>query len=132
MRLLEEWPTRGVRLRTSGQILREYLVVATRPAELNGLGLAPADAIANVEGFRTRMRCLEETESTYRHLIRLVGEHECQGVVIHDANVVATALTHGIPTVVTENPGDFKRFTAHIDVVALGEADQQSGLIHSV
>ena len=35
----------GVHLATCGQILREYLVVATRPVSANGLGLVPEDAL---------------------------------------------------------------------------------------
>jgi len=33
-------------------VLREYLVVATRPVEVHGLGLAAADALVNVVAFR--------------------------------------------------------------------------------
>ena len=33
---LNQWPTGGVACYTSGQILREYLVVVTRPAADNG------------------------------------------------------------------------------------------------
>lgn len=40
------WPASGSVLYTSGQILREYLVVATRPVHHNGLGLARPDAVA--------------------------------------------------------------------------------------
>lgn len=38
---------------------------------------------------------------------------------IHDANVVATMLVHGIGTVVTGNVGDFARFGGHVSVVGL-------------
>ncbi len=42
---LNEWPASGVVLYTSGQILREYLAVATRSVEHDGLGmLQPAAA----------------------------------------------------------------------------------------
>jgi predicted nucleic acid-binding protein len=44
---LNEWPVAGTTLYTSGQILREYLSVATRPAAQNGLGLSQPDALAN-------------------------------------------------------------------------------------
>lgn len=40
LEVLNEWPNGGVSLLTSGQILREYLVVATRPASSNGLELS--------------------------------------------------------------------------------------------
>lgn len=103
-------PVSGKQACVSGQILREYLVVATRPLESNGLGLTPAEAIANVSAFRSLMHCLEENEEVRKRLAKLVLTHECRGVVIHDANVVATALAHGVPAIVTENWEDFRRF----------------------
>jgi len=48
----------GVHLVTIGQILREYLVVATRPVEVNGLGLDTTDAVRNIRAFRTRTHLL--------------------------------------------------------------------------
>ena len=103
----------------SGQILREYLVVATRPLASNGLALSPAEAIANTVAFRSLMPRLEENDEVHERLAQLVLAHECRGVVIHDANVVATALTHGIPAIVTENEGDFQRFNHLISVIPL-------------
>ena len=43
----------------------------------------------------------------------------CSGKQVHDANVVATMLTHGIETVVTINVDDFARYDDHIVVVPL-------------
>lgn len=37
--VLNEWPNQGIVLSVSSQVLREYLVVATRPVQANGLGL---------------------------------------------------------------------------------------------
>ena len=114
-----QWPMSGKQACVSGQILREYLVVATRPLESNGLGLTPAEAVANVSAFRSLMHCLEENEEVQERLAELVLTHECRGVVIHDANVVATALAHGVPAIVTENWEDFRRFDQLVEVVPL-------------
>jgi predicted nucleic acid-binding protein len=38
--VVNDWAARRTDLYTSGQILREYLAVATRPAGKNGLGLS--------------------------------------------------------------------------------------------
>ena len=103
----------------SGQILREYLVVATRPLASNGLALPPAEAVANTTAFRSLMHCLEENDEVHERLAQLVLTHECRGVAIHDANVVATALTHRVPAIVTENWGDFRRYEHLIEVVPL-------------
>ena len=55
-RLLGESGNRGLHLATSGQVLREYLVVATRPLDANGLGLPVRDATANVSEFLRRIQ----------------------------------------------------------------------------
>ena len=114
-----KWPTSGRRTYVSGQILRECLVVATRPLTSNGLGLPPAEAVANVSAFRLLMPCLSENDEVQRTLAELTSTYECRGVVIHDANVVATALTHDIRAIVTENLADFRRFDHLIDVIPL-------------
>ena len=115
-----QWPASGRRIHVSGQILREYLVVATRPLESNGLGLACAEAVANVSIFRSAVHCLEENDQVQRKLVELVQSHECRGFLVHDANVVATALAHGIPAIVTENQRDFLRFADLVDIIGLG------------
>ncbi len=46
--ILNDWPAGATTLCASGQILREYLAVATRPADRNGLGLKLSDALGNV------------------------------------------------------------------------------------
>lgn len=48
------------RLFASGQILREYLVVATRPTEVNGLGLNPSEALENIQEFQNCVQRLDE------------------------------------------------------------------------
>jgi predicted nucleic acid-binding protein len=43
-----EFLERARGLRTSAQVIREYLVVATRPVAVNGLGRALTDALMNI------------------------------------------------------------------------------------
>ncbi len=117
---LNVWPGSGVVLYTSGQILREYLAVATRPVAQNGLGLARSAAVANVRALRTRLHLLAEDEKVSERLLDLLDAVECLGQQVHDANVVATMLVHGVDTVVTINTGDFARFAGHVQVVGLG------------
>ncbi len=50
--------SQDLRLAASGQVVREYLVVATRPIENNGLGLDVQDAEANVNEFCAAWNCL--------------------------------------------------------------------------
>ncbi len=113
------WPASGVVLYTSGQILREYLAVATRPVDHNGLGMTQPDAIANVRALRARLNLLSEDVKVGGRLLELLDTIECRGKQVHDANVVATMLVHGIDTVVTLNVDDFARFGHPVRVVGL-------------
>jgi predicted nucleic acid-binding protein len=119
--ILNEWPGRGTMLYASGQIMREYLAVATRPAGQNGLGLQLADALANVYALRARTSLLAEDSKVADRLLVLLEDVACGGKQIHDANVVATMLVHGISTIVTINTADFTRFGQHVTLIGLAE-----------
>ena len=98
-------------LAVSGQIIREYLVVATRPVEVNGLGLAVEDALKNIAVFtRPPFLFCEESERVARRLRDLVQTHRLMGKRVHDGNIVATMLAEGIDRLITENVGDFASF----------------------
>lgn len=113
------WPASGLVLYTSGQIMREYLAVATRPVQVNGLGISRSDAVANVRALRSRLTLLAEDVKVSERLLQLLDEIECAGARVHDANVVATMLVHGIDAIVTRNVDDFARFGAYVRVVDL-------------
>jgi predicted nucleic acid-binding protein len=49
----------------------------------------------------------------------LLVDVECKGKQVHDANVVATMLAHGVGTVVTMNVADFARFERYVSLVEL-------------
>lgn len=119
LRILNEWPGIGVTLYASGQIFREYLAVATRPAEKNGLGLKTADAVGNVRAIRERTTLLAEDAGVADRLLRLLDDVACGGRQTHDANVVATMLAHGIDVLATMNLGDFARFGQFVDLIGL-------------
>jgi predicted nucleic acid-binding protein len=116
---LDEWPAGGTALYATGQILREYLSVATRPEERNGLGLSRADSIANAWALRGRLRLLAENDKVTERLFALLDDVESAGKQVHDANIVATMLVHGVDTLVTINVDDFTRFEKLVRVRAL-------------
>jgi predicted nucleic acid-binding protein len=68
------WVGRGTTLYASGQIVREYLAVATRPADMNGLGLKQEDAVANVRAVRTRTTLLSENGKVADCLLDLLDD----------------------------------------------------------
>jgi hypothetical protein len=103
----------------SGQILREYLAVATRPIGQNGLGMPQPAAVANVRALRGRLRLMAENEKVADRLAEVLDAVDCTGKQVHDANVVATMLVHGLDTVITSNVEDFVRFGHQVRVVGL-------------
>jgi predicted nucleic acid-binding protein len=123
MLIFNNWAGSGTTLYASGQIMREYLAVATRPADKNGLGLKQADAVANVRAFRARASLLTEDSKVADCLLGLLDEIPCAGKQIHDANVVATMLVHGIEYLITMSLADFTRFGHHIRLIPLSSVN---------
>ncbi len=101
----------GLHLATCGQVLREYLVVATRPVAVNGLGLSLEDSLKNLEWFRKRQVYLEEPESVHQILVKLLKSHQVTGKNIHDMNIVAVMRQNSVRTILTNNAADFSGIT---------------------
>lgn len=98
------------RLFVTGQIFREYLVVATRPTNSNGLNLPPEKAVANLFAFQKILQVLAEDEKSSLCLTTLVKDRKLKGKRIHDANVIACMTRHGLRQLKTYNPSDFAGF----------------------
>lgn len=112
----------GVHPVFNGQVIREYLTVATRPTSVNGFGMTPSNALHNINQFRKRIQIYDETAVTSELLQHLVLKHELKGKRIHDANLAATMETHGVSTLLTENKKDFLCFD-DIESYTLEEID---------
>lgn len=119
--ILAEWPEAGIDLFVSGQVMREYLVVATRPVASNGLGLGTADALENVRRLRSRLAICPETEAVCARVQDLARRLGTVGKRFHDLNIAATALNAGLRTIVTANPHDFPPEIG-LEVVTLADA----------
>ena len=104
----------------SGQVVREYLVVATRPVNANGLGLDTGSAVGNIDKIRKRTVFFDETESVSAVLQDMVADYSIEGKRIHDANVAATMLANNISKLITENGSDFTPFD-EIETVNIAE-----------
>lgn len=114
----------GVHLAISGQVLREYLVVATHPIASNGFGMQPQGAARNAQLFKQRTVFLEDTEAVSDRLHELVERYSLKGSRIHDANVSAVMETYRISRLVTQNVSDFKPFS-NIDALSLAAFEAQ-------
>lgn len=116
--LLNTLLKQGVNICFSGQVAREYLVVASRPVRVNGLGLSSDHAVHNITAFKERSLFLEETRFTSELLQHMVLHYDLKGKRIHDANIIATMRTHRIKYLLTENPADFECF-GDVELVTL-------------
>jgi predicted nucleic acid-binding protein len=110
---------RGRRLVFPAQVVREFLVVATRPVEANGLGMVLRDALENIREFRRVIRLLPEEKPILPTLLSLLGEIPCQGKRIHDAHLVAAAIVHRVGTIATLNAADFRIFERRVRLTEL-------------
>ena len=100
----------------SSQIVREYLVVVTRPVSVNGFGMSLEDAMYNIKQMRRDIRLLPEEKPVLPTFLKLMKEIPAVGKAMHDAWVVATARVHSVSRIVTANTRDFSRYKALVNV----------------
>lgn len=110
LNLFDRIPRSGGHLVWSGQVKREYLVVATRPCDKNGLGLTPTSALENINQFSCFLTLLEENTQVSHRLERLIATHQLKGKRIHDANIVATMTRARVFKLITGNATDYNPF----------------------
>ncbi len=101
----------------SRQVLREYLAAVTRPQH-NQAPLPMAEAIADIERFERDFNVAEDGQEVFAELLRLLARVPVAGKQVHDANLAATMLTHGMTCLLTFNDADFRRFGSVIEIVA--------------
>src|SRR6185295_11906779 len=109
----------GHELWVSRQILREYLATLSRPQTF-AQPKPIRELVRDIRYFLENFRIAEEGPAVTEKLLELVEGREIGGKRIHDANIVATMLTNGIPALLTNNADDFARFSGVIKVIRLG------------
>ncbi|HEY9617066.1 MAG TPA: type II toxin-antitoxin system VapC family toxin [Microcoleaceae cyanobacterium] len=89
------------------QVLVEFWVVATRPAEVNGLSWTIAQTRTTIDQLLDQFPLLEESPQFFSHWLNLVTANQVMGKRTHDARLVAAMLAHGITHILTFNSSDF-------------------------
>ena len=117
-RCLDRAGNSGEPLHISHQILREYLVVVTRP-QIWLESLAIDDALEDATSLISSFTVLEDGPNVMAMLIALCREIPVAGKQIHDANIAATMLAHGEKRLLTLNAKDFRRYGQRIELVKL-------------
>ena len=113
----------GQQLWISRQVLREYLAALSRPQTF--AKPRPArELVSDIRYFLGHFHLAEEGSAVTEKLLELIEKVDIGGKQIHDANIVATMLTGGIPTLLTHNVGDFVRFGDVIEVIPLDEGER--------
>ena len=102
----------------SRQIVREYLAAMSRPGTMTPTP-SMNTLLADAQRFLTGFRVAEDGPAVTAHLLSLLASVACAGKQVYDANIVATMLAHGIPTLLTHNVADFARFAGYITVMPL-------------
>ena len=105
-------------LRISRQVLREYLAVVTRP-QTWASPLPMPDALLDVRRFVSAFEVLEDGQAVTDMLATLCRDVGVAGKQVHDANIVATMLTHGERRLATFNVKDFRRYGQRVELVPL-------------
>lgn len=90
-------------LYTTLKNISEFLSVITRIP--NPLTLR--DALKAVEDFSNHLKILYPNEQTFRLYKELILKYKPVGLQIHDFEIISTAITHNINTIVTFNEKDF-------------------------
>jgi len=111
------WLTSTRGLLVPAQAMREYLVVATRPEPVNGLGRTLEQARGNLAVFLSWAQALPEDRAVLPAFNALLDRHHIVGTRLHDAWLAATAITHGIRRLATFNPADFTPFTIQLQLI---------------
>lgn len=94
------------------QVLYEYWVVATRPLESNGLGMAVAAADAGVSEWMAVFRLLLDERGVFPLWRDLIVRNDVKGKNAHDARLVAAMQRHELTRLLSFNKQDFVRYSA--------------------
>jgi predicted nucleic acid-binding protein len=99
---------RGDELFVTPQVLIEFWSVATRPADVNGLGWSVEVVRGEIDSILGQFPVLPDTPAVFEEWLRLVTEHGVTGKKVHDARLVAVLKTHQVGRLLTFNVGDFR------------------------
>ena len=107
----------------AAQVLFEFWSVATRPVNVNGLGLTPEECRTEIDRLRSQFLLLDDTSSVFERWLSLVTDLQVSGKRVHDIRLLALILEHGVTHILTLNSKDFPPI-AGITIVEPSEVDE--------
>ena len=93
------------------QNLIEFWVVATRPIDVNGLGLSISGATQELAQLKSFFVFKPDTSAIFPAWESLVVNRQVVGKQAHDTRLVAAMIAHKLTHLLTFNADDFKRFS---------------------
>jgi len=106
----------NVELNIVPQNLFEFWVVATRPANVNGLGLTVEEATHEMALLKQLFAIKASSPAILTVWENLVVKYQIKGKQGHDARLVAAMITYKITYLLTFNVEDFTRFSEIVAV----------------
>ena len=94
------------------QVIYEYWVAATRPVEVNGLGMEVSWVEQSVETLLRDFVLLKDERGIFGNWRSFVTANSVKGKGAHDARLVAAMQRHGLSNILTFNVPDFSRFNS--------------------
>jgi predicted nucleic acid-binding protein len=91
-------------------VLIEFWVVATRPIEVNGLGMTAEATDEAITDILTISAVADEPNDMATRWREMAVRYGPKGKICHDLRIVALASAHGIDEILTLNQGDLGRF----------------------
>jgi len=111
----------GAELWISPQVIREYMVNATRDQSYSK-AIPMVQVLEQIKRFRAAFKIAEETTAVLDKMLELTATVSLKGKQIHDVNIVATMISYNIPALLTHNTDDFKQFASLIRVIGLEDS----------
>ena len=92
--------------------ITEFWNVATRSADLNGLGLSHEAVLQEVSSIEKLLTLLPDVPAIYTAWKEIVSDHKVQGVKVYDARLVAAMNVYTVEIILTFNMADFERYVS--------------------
>ncbi|TWT35225.1 PIN domain protein [Posidoniimonas corsicana] len=124
VRAVEALPAAGYTGFLVPQVVYEYWVVATRPADVNGLAFSVEQTTLEVARLATLLPLLPDDRGVFEQWQALVTRYGVAGKNAHDARLVAAMQRHRLTHLLTLNADDFARYD---EVRVLSPAELAAG-----
>lgn len=102
----------GIEFCVVPQVIYEFWVAATRPVDVNGLGMDIATAETSILEIVRIYRLLRDERGVFGNWHSLVVSQAVRGKSAHDARLVAAMQRHGVANLLTFKGSDFSRFSS--------------------